>query len=193
MSDFLDDFVSYSESNDIAPVKQGATSQRSDTPVASPPLEETGPTASRTVKGNGAQSALIVLLTCLTFFFATSCALLLFRDHIPQVIPHVEPVEGSYVLILHDLAKRQDYTRDQIAAMDSAAVMGMIEELGASYKKVPIDQIDELKNLNEAYSIMEEQPRKSLPWVYSFHNGKIAGEAIVNENAMFDFIKRSFK
>jgi hypothetical protein len=111
----------------------------------------------------------------------------------PGPDPNVDPVDGAYVAIFYDDKEKGTYTPSQVAAMDSAAVAQFLDDSVTGWKKIDVDQIDELKNLNPVYAEMADMHRAKLPWVVVRAGRKLGSEPVSTPDELLDLVKRTVK
>lgn len=107
--------------------------------------------------------------------------------------PDVDPVDGAYVAIFYDDEEKGDYTADQITAMDSAVVAEFLDETVSGWKKIDVDQLDELKNLKPVYAEMADVHRAKLPWVVVRSGRKLGSEPVTTPDDLIELVNRTAK
>lgn len=140
----------------------------------------------------------VPLLVFTTVLFAFLWAKTLLPGFLPDVVPDDGDVPaGKYVAIFYDdEAKFGKYTQDQIDAIDSSLVRELIESK-ADFKKIDIDQFDDLGGLDPVYEQMshEHLPKspREVPSIVVYADGKKGMEAITDGEQLAKFLKRWLK
>lgn len=113
---------------------------------------------------------------------------------IPSPGPGPNPIDGDYVAIFYDDEEMQGYSRDQQAAISSAAVAQFLTEKVTGWKKIDVDQLDELSNLDPVYKDLADMHRAKLPWV-SVKNraGRTGSEPVESPDQIIELVNRIVK
>lgn len=111
----------------------------------------------------------------------------------PSPDPNVDPVDGAYVAMFYDDEEKGTYSQDQVVAMDSAAMAEYLDGKVTGWKKIDVDQLDELKHLNPIYSELADQHRSKLPWIVVRSGRSLGSEPIENPDQVIKVIERTLK
>ena len=111
----------------------------------------------------------------------------------PGPDPDVDPVDGAYVLMVYNDADMSRYSQDQVTALQSAAIAGLLDDSVSGWKKVDKDQLAELANLNPAYARLAEIHRPRDPAIVGISGGRVLNEEIKDADQVIAFVKRLVK
>lgn len=107
--------------------------------------------------------------------------------------PDIGPVDGSYVAIFYDDAAKHTYTKDQIAAIDSAAVAEYLDTKVTGWKKIDAVPMQDLSGLAPVYAAMADEHRAKLPWAVVYAGKRKGSEPVVSADELMKLVERTTK
>lgn len=111
----------------------------------------------------------------------------------PTPGPGPKPVDGAYVAIFYDDAEKQDYTQDQITAMDSAAMAQFLDATVTGWHKIDAQPMESLDKLDPIYTEMAKEHRAKLPWVVVRAGKRLGSEPVTTPDDLMNLVKRTVK
>lgn len=111
----------------------------------------------------------------------------------PRPGPDIGPVDGAYVAIFYDDAAKHTYTKDQIAAIDSAAVAEFLDTKVTGWKKIDAVPMQDLSGLAPVYTAMADEHRAKLPWAVVYAGKRKGSEPVVSADELMKLVERTIK
>lgn len=112
---------------------------------------------------------------------------------IPGPGPHVDPIDGAFAAIFYDDKDKNEYSQDAINAMDSVDTAKFLDEATTGWKKIDVDDLDDLKNLHPIYAEMAGMDRPRMPWMVVRSGRRTGSEQITTEEELKSLVNRTIK